>query len=155
MGIVHYEIKRGSFKKDDAREWVKTCIKKAIEKHGGAIVLAVDNAPCHSNLEEVLLDEQFKECKILRFGPYSPMFNPIENIWSFMKSKVKRELAMSIEQILNVQNSNLSIKERRLRALENLMREAIQSVSPALCVSCIASIQSKVSKALNLENMEF
>ena len=83
------------------------------------------------------------------------MFNPIENIWSIVKSKVRRNLAAQLARILNQQSETLSMREQRLRALENLMDSALQTITPAICTSCIASIQSKVSMALNLEDMRF
>ena len=155
LGIVHYELKRGSFKKENAQEWIKTCLRKAVKVHGGPVVLIVDNAPCHSGVEEVLQIEEFNQCRILRLAPYSPMFNPIENIWSIVKSKVRRNLAAQLARILNQQSGTLSMREQRLRALENLMDLALQTITPAICTSCIASIQSKVSMALNLEDMRF
>ena len=45
--------------------------------------------------------------------------------------------------------------EHRLQALEGLIQDAVQSVTPMLCTKCIASIQSKVASALNLEDMQF
>ena len=44
-----YELRIGPFKREQAAEWVKTCLEIAIEKHGGPVVLVVDNAPCHSH----------------------------------------------------------------------------------------------------------
>ena len=55
--------------------------------------MVVDNAPCHSNIEEVFSEEEFLGCEALRLGPYSPMFNPIEQVWSLIKAYVKQELA--------------------------------------------------------------
>ena len=43
--------------------------------------MVVDNAPCHSNIEEVFSEEVFLGCEVLRLGPYNPMFNPIEQVW--------------------------------------------------------------------------
>ncbi|KAF7696498.1 hypothetical protein CDIK_1824 [Cucumispora dikerogammari] len=80
LGLIYYKLKKGSFKKENAAEWVKTCLRIAISKHGGAVVLVVDNALCHSQVKNVLQDIHFENCKILRLGPYSPMSNPIENI---------------------------------------------------------------------------
>ena len=40
--------------------------------------MVVDNAPCHLNIEEVFSEEEFLGCEVLKLGPYSPMFNPIE-----------------------------------------------------------------------------
>ena len=46
-------------------------------------------------------------------------------------------------------------KKQRLRALEELISDAADKVTPMLCAKCISSIQSKVASALNLENMTF
>ena len=60
------------------------------------VVMVVDNAPYHSNIEEVFSEEEFLGCEVLRLGPYSPMFNPIEQVWSLIKAYVKQELAAKI-----------------------------------------------------------
>ena len=62
--------------------------------------MVVDNAPCHLNIEEVFSEEEFLGCEVLRLGPYSPMFNPIEQVWSLIKAYVKQELAAKIVSIL-------------------------------------------------------
>ena len=62
--------------------------------------MVVDNVPCHSNIEEVFSEEEFLGCEVLRLGPYSPMFNPIEQVWSLIKSYVKQELTVKIVSIL-------------------------------------------------------
>ena len=77
--------------------------------HGGPVVLIVDNALCHSGVEEVLQIKEFNQCRILRLAPYSPMFNLIENIWSIVKSKVGRNLAAQLARILNQQSGTLSM----------------------------------------------
>lgn len=152
VGFIHYEVKRGSFKKDDAREWMKTCLRQALTRHGEGVVMVIDNAPCHSQIEEILQDQEFCENKILRLGPYSPMLNPIETIWSVVKSFVKRGLASELATILATR-SELTIKEQRLRALENLIEEGLQTISPTTCANAIASIQNKFSAVINLENI--
>ena len=63
--------------------------------------MVVDNAPCHSNIEEVFSEEEFLRCEVLRLGPYSPMFNPIEQVWSLIKAYVKQELAAKTEYSCN------------------------------------------------------
>lgn len=154
MGFVYYEIRRGSFKKPNAQAWMKTCLRQAMIKHGEPVVMVIDNAPCHSNIEEVLQEEEFREHRILRLGPYSAMFNPIENVWSVVKSYVKRELSRKLSSILNSRNE-ITIKEQRVRALESLMEEGLQTITPTICANCIASIQRKITAALNLENMQY
>ena len=75
--------------------------------------MVVDNAPCHSNIEEVFSEEEFLGCEVLRLGPYSPMFNPIEQVWFLIKAYVK-ELAAKIVSILAMKRRDgLSITEQR------------------------------------------
>ena len=64
------------------------------------VVIVLDNAPCHSHIEEVLADE-FRRNHVLRLAPYSPMLNPIENIWSVVKADVKSNLAEHLQEMLN------------------------------------------------------
>ncbi|KAF7685182.1 hypothetical protein CDIK_4069 [Cucumispora dikerogammari] len=117
LGLIHYELKKDSFKKESASEWVKTCLRIAISKHGGPVVLVVDNALCRSQVENVLQDIHFENCKILRLGPYSLLFYPIENIWSIVKIEVKRNLSNEMLSILGSRVVNLSISEQGVRIL--------------------------------------
>ena len=79
--------------------------------------MVVDNAPCHSNIEEAFSEEEFLGCEFLRLGPFSPMFNPIEQVWSLIKANVKQELAAKIVSILAMKRRDgLSITEPRARA---------------------------------------
>ena len=155
LGLIHLEVKRGSFKKEDAKLWMKTCLEQAMQKYGQPVVLVMDNAPCHSKVEDDILTDGLSDCEILRLSPYSPMFNPIENVWSVIKAYVKRELANKMEFILTRANLNVSMKEHRLRALEAVVQESTELVTPSLCNNCIANIQGKVSSALALEDMSF
>ena len=50
-------------------------------------VIILDNAPCHSNI-----DQDFPEVEIKYLPPYSPFLNPIENSFSVLKSAIKRHL---------------------------------------------------------------
>jgi transposase len=53
------------------------------------LVIVCDNAPCHSRLEAVT---NGTTVTLLRLGPYSPMLNPIEAIWSKVKCYTKTHL---------------------------------------------------------------
>ena len=156
LGVIHYEIRRGSFKKEQARAWVKECLRQARRKHCGPVVLVIDNAPCHSGIEEVLLDPEFSDHRILRLAPYSPMFNPIESVWSMVKAHVKRALAEKLDFILrNEDRFGISKSEYRLRELEGLIIEAISKITPLVCNNFIAKILNLIPKAINLEDMEY
>ena len=153
LGMIHQEIRRGSFKKEDAASWVKTCLRVAMVKHGSNVLLIVDNAPCHTNLEEAVLVDELQECKILRLSPYSPQLNPIEYIWSILKSNVKSELAEKMHTILRSQQSGISMKEHRLRCLEEIIRKHLPNITPTMCTNSIASIQRRVTPALNMDDL--
>ena len=74
--------------------------------------MVIDNAPCHSNIEEVFNEEEFLGCEVLRLGQYNPMFNPIEQVWPLIKAYVKQELAAKIVSILAMgRRGDLSITE--------------------------------------------
>ena len=106
--------------------------------------MVVDNAPCHSNIEEVFSEEEFLGCEVLRLGPYSPMFNPIEQKWSLIQAYVKQELAAKIVSILAMERrAGLSIT----RALTSLIEEELGRVTPEVFNRFIAGIQSKIPAA--------
>ena len=113
--------------------------------------MVFDNAPCHSNIEEVFSEEEFLGCEVLRLGPYSPMFNPIEPL---IKVYVKQELAAKIASILAMERKDgLSITEQRARALTSLIAEELGRVTPEVCNRFIAGIQSKIHAAVALEDV--
>ena len=116
--------------------------------------MVVDNAPCHSNIKEVFCEEEFLGCEVLRLGPYSPMFNPIEQVWSLIKAYVKQKLAAKIVSILAMERRDgFSITEQGARALTPLIEEELGRVTPEVCNSFIAGIQSKIPAAVALEDV--
>ena len=45
-GLLHYEIKMGAFKSNQACEWMRRCLRIMIFKFDGPVVMVNDNAPC-------------------------------------------------------------------------------------------------------------
>ena len=82
------------------------------------------------------------------------MFNPMENVWSSVKEKIKRDLAIKITSILRIVPQGLSIKEHRLKALEELM-EGMSAVTSGMCSNFAAQIFNKVADAINMSDVEF
>ncbi len=80
LGLIYHGIKRGAFKKEDVAEWVRRCLRAVILKHGGPVILVLDNAPYHSGIEDILSETEFQDCRFLRLSLYSPVFNLIENV---------------------------------------------------------------------------
>ena len=72
------------------------------------VVLVCDNAPCHSKVQELELD--FPGLTVRRLGPHSLMLNPIENVWSKMKSHIKRHMRVSAVVCPGVGEQRLQMK---------------------------------------------
>ena len=72
----------------DARRfngWIEECLVPAL-KPGQTVIM--DNAAFHKNKRTKELIEA-AGCKLLYLPPYSPDFNPIENVWAVIKSFYK------------------------------------------------------------------
>ncbi|GLV42904.1 hypothetical protein CBL_08541 [Carabus blaptoides fortunei] len=91
-----------------------------------AVVMIMDNAPCHFTIEEVFQEADFVHHHLLRLSPYSPMLNPIELAWSDLKSAVKEDLAIQMPHIIaNENRANITQTEYRLQSLENLYKKIL------------------------------
>lgn len=154
MGLVHHDIRRGAFRGPEAKEFVRSCLRAAENMYQSPVVLVIDNAPCHANLEEVFEEEEFINHRLLRLSPYSPMFNPIENAWSALKAAVKRDLSIQLPQILGGEaRVDIPQNEFRLRQLENIIRENIPTINVNNCARYVAHVQRFIPDALNLADM--
>ena len=68
------------------------------------------------------MEEEFKDYKFLRLASYSPMFNPIEYVWSVVKADVKRNMAENMADMLNDElRGSLAVMGYRLQFLERFM----------------------------------
>lgn len=157
MGLIHYEVRRGPFKKPEANEFIRSTLRIARQMYQEPVVMVTDNAPCHASFEEVFQEEEFAENRLLRLSPYSPMFNPIESAWSSLKAGVKRDMAEELNEILNNENRavNVTQKEFRMARLENVINRNIPGITVAKCTKYIAHIQKSIPGALNLQDVTF
>lgn len=146
FGVEFVEIRRGAFKWEAANEWVGRLVTE-VHQRGvpiNQIVLICDNAPVHSRFEQAALENGIE---LLRLGPYSPMLNPIENVWSVVKASVKR-----LNRIPVVDGPG--VIEQRLQYLEELINGGIQEMTPYLCSQAINHSQTFHRRALAEEDME-
>lgn len=115
--LEYYESRFGSFTAEAFNEFVAHLLHHISLSHDlSEIVLVVDNAPYHANVHDVLHDNDLAPAVILKLGPYSPMLNPIESMFSVYKSAVKRFLARHRSAILQVPSGS-SIVAHRTRYL--------------------------------------
>ena len=137
-------------------QWMRICLRNAYNLYRRPVVVVSNNALCHSRIEEILLEEELKDHKFLKLAPYSPMFNPIEHVWSVVKADVKRKMAENMADMLNDKlRGSLTVTEYRLQFLRRFMDIGKNLIVPDLRCSCSAHIQGKVPNALALEDMEF
>ncbi|KAE9039114.1 hypothetical protein PR001_g5211 [Phytophthora rubi] len=109
-GLVLHQLQRGSITMDVNAEFVKSIYAtvKASDTYreyfaGKKVVIVLDNAPAHNQvelrLEEVIAEHG--DLELLRLGPYSPMLNPIEGWFSVFKAKVKAYLSEHRQRIFS------------------------------------------------------
>jgi len=153
-GLIHHEIRRGAFKKPEAKAFVRRCLEIAQRIYNCSVALIIDNAPCHAALEELFQEEEFSHHELIRLSPYSPMLNPIENAWSTIKAHVKSDMALQISRILaGIDRDQLTQVEYRTQQLENVIRNNIQTITVAKCVQYIAHIQRVIPAVLNMDDV--
>ena len=68
--------------------WVETCLVPVLQP--GQVVI-LDNATFHKGGRIQQLIEQ-AGCQLLYLPPYSPDLNKIENCWSWLKSRIRKQL---------------------------------------------------------------
>lgn len=89
-GVEHILVRKGSIRWETANEYSRNLLK-ALQKQGirlGNVMLVCDNAPCHSRQEQVVAE--ILGVELMRLVLYSPMPNPIDNIWNKVKASIKR-----------------------------------------------------------------
>ncbi|RHZ00601.1 hypothetical protein DYB35_012719 [Aphanomyces astaci] len=113
--------KRGAYKHADANQWLRTMLRAASVHYGGLndIVVVADNAP------SVFSEPEFQAATLLRLAPYSPMFNPIENLWSEFKAHVKTLLRERLAAFMEPPPDGQTREEFRMQYLEFVAQEVI------------------------------
>ena len=151
-GLVYWERRRGSFKKEDCQEWMRSMLRAAHFPMENILVVC-DNAPCHTGLETVLEEVEFQGAQLLRMGPYSAPLNPIGEVWSALKADMKRRLATSMPSLLRDLTDDLTQVERRLRHLESVIDAAIPRITPLLCMNTCNHVQRHFAACLALRDL--
>jgi putative transposase len=83
----------------------------AHQQLGGHIVLVWDNINTHTSVRMAELIESRKWLTVFRLPTYAPELNPVEGVWSAMKSGLVNLAKRDIDQLLK-------IVKRRLRRLQ-------------------------------------
>ncbi|GMF47719.1 unnamed protein product [Phytophthora fragariaefolia] len=102
-GLVNFETKFGSNRHANTNDFIRALlrhVRDSSELSLPDVVLVLDNVPYHCRAEKIFEEDEFLEGKLLRHGPYSPMLNPIENVFSTFKSSVKAFMRESRLELL-------------------------------------------------------
>ena len=152
MRLFHYEVRKGSFKKPQTQEFVRNCLRISQTTYQTPVVMIIDNAPCHMEIEEVFAEEE-----LLRLGPYSPMLDAIEYAWPSLKASVKSDIAIQMVSILSGDGRGSSTQtEFRLQQLEEIIHDNISiTFTVSNYTRFIAHVQRFIPDALDLVNVIF
>ena len=100
---------------------------KIVREHYGdkPIAYLIDNASWHKT-KKVLEYCEENNITLLFLPPYSPEFNPIERVWSFLKSKVKNIYFSRAKKFIDyvtdlLQNINQTDKDKLLNLCSSLI----------------------------------
>lgn len=153
-GFLDYTVKRGSFNKTTFQQWLRRLLDALRAQSNQPNVIICDNAPCHSGAEDILFEPQYSDQKVLRLGPYSPALNPIEGIWSILKSKIKADMRLGYNDMLRGDPSNnLTKQEFRMRFLENIALGAKNVVLPQHCRNMVKHVTEHFKDVLLLKDL--
>ena len=155
-GLAYWERRRGAYKKEDCREWLRRCLRQ-MAADGFLmenLVLVLDNAPAHSQIENVLQEPEFLNVIIQRLSPYSPMLNAIESVWSRVKLEIKNEMQQRLQELLAGDPAGILTQvEFRLRFLESIADRAMRNVTLQHCIRACNPVQEFYATALQLNDM--
>ena len=107
-------------------------------------------------LNQVFSESEFSGATLLRLGPYSPMLNPIENVWSATKAHVRRLLhSRSNELYSTSEEAGVTLAEHRTRYLESIAEEAMGNIASQrnLISSCCAHISAHYEDIMLLRDV--
>lgn len=89
-GVLYYQVVQGGVNSEKFTDFMQSLC--AIIGEDEDIKIVMDNAPCHRNVEQLVVMSENQE--VVKLPPWSPFLNPIENCFSVMKAATKQRLAL-------------------------------------------------------------
>lgn len=150
-GLHNFTRARGSFKWESANTWVRQLFQSLINEGENIenVVLIIDNAPCHSRIENILSEAPFSGARIVRLAPYSAPLNPMEYAWNSIKSTIKNELESRRHLLINGNNEGIGKVEFGLRHLEDIIDGSHGSINMLSCLNYFNHVQRFYAGVLN------
>jgi transposase len=90
LGLVRYHTALESVGSAEMLDFFLDLGQQLAEEHPGKGYLVIlDNAPVHRDVDFAAVTAAFPSPRFLRLPPYSPVFNPIEEVFGFWKARMK------------------------------------------------------------------
>ncbi|EGZ28115.1 hypothetical protein PHYSODRAFT_309033 [Phytophthora sojae] len=133
-GGQNLQTKLGSNEYPHSNEFIRNTLRKFADVSN--VVVILDNDPCHARAELVFQEPEFAAATLLCLGPYSPMLNAIENVFSVFKSAVKDFITQNHAEIIVVP-PGATMKAHRQRFLIEAAETLFPHAATAqLCAPC-------------------
>ena len=149
-GLVYHETHTQSVKKEIFTDFLTSleAILRSCDNPDAVIVM--DNAPIHRNIEEV-----FPNLNIKKLPPHSPFLNPIENVFSVLKARLKNHLndVADICHVRAARREGLTLKNYRERLLIEKLNASFNVITPELCDSNYTHSNTYLRKCVTLEDI--
>lgn len=110
-GVVAPMLLDGPVNASTFAGYVEQCLAPALAPGD---ILIMDNLPAHKSPRVTLAVER-AGCRLVYLPPYSPDFNPIENMWSKVKASLRKAGARTFEAVVEA------------------VRDALRSITQADC----------------------
>jgi transposase len=99
-GIVAPMLLDGSVNAATFAGYVEECLVPVLEPGD---ILIIDNLPAHKSVR-ITEAVEGAGCKLVYLPPYSPDFNPIENMWSKVKASLRKTAARTFDAVVEAVN---------------------------------------------------
>lgn len=113
-----------------SREYISTLEQGLLPFYTSDMLFQQDNAPIHKS---ALTMKWFEDHEInpIKWPPYSPDLNPIENVWALLKRKIAKKYPLLRTSKVNEENKQLlmvAIKD----CWDNLKQDTIDTIIKSL-----------------------
>ena len=119
-GLYYYELEEGTVNAERFDAFLQNLERIADNFN---VVVVMDNAPVHNGAQMDQDDHVIK-----KLPPYSPMLNPIENCFSYIKANVKRKLNVRMAEITDrraAAAAGVTLVQHRRRILRECVTSAL------------------------------
>jgi transposase len=96
-GVVAPMLLDGPVNAETFAGYVEDCLVPALEPGD---ILIMDNLPAHKS-ERITQAVEDAGCILVYLPPYSPDFNPIENMWSKVKVSLRKTAARTVDALVD------------------------------------------------------